>query len=62
MFLEITYIKLARLNVSLNRIASLPVELRLMSSLENLDVTNNPLVSPPTAVRIIITIVPIFSI
>jgi len=44
--------KLARLNVSLNQIASLPVELRLMSSLESLDVTNNPLVSPPTSVRL----------
>lgn len=55
-FPELTYIKLVRLNVSLNQIASLPVELRLMSSLESLDVTNNPLVSPPTAVRFTITL------
>lgn len=52
MFPELTYLNLAKLNVSMNQIASLPVELRLMSSLESLNVNNNPLISPPTIVRL----------
>lgn len=51
MFIELTYLNLARLDVSMNQISSLPVELRLMSNLENLIVINNPLVCPPLNVR-----------
>ena len=37
-------------NLSGNRITSLPVELHLMSSLHTLDVDRNPLIYPPTNV------------
>lgn len=49
---ELTYLKLTRLDISRNRIASLPVELKNMSSsLEILRLTDNPLMAPPAVVR-----------
>ena len=47
---EVTYLKLIRLDLSENRIATLPVELRTMTSLVSLDLAHNPLVSPPASV------------
>lgn len=48
---ELTYLKLTRLDISRNRIASLPVELKNMSnSLEILRLTDNPLMAPPAVV------------
>nr|CAD7200737.1 unnamed protein product [Timema douglasi] len=39
-------LRLERMDISCNRIVSLPVELRTMTSLVYLDLTNNPLLSP----------------
>lgn len=47
---EVTYLYLVSLDISNNRIASLPVELRTMTSLVNLELDNNPLTSPPASV------------
>lgn len=44
---ELTSLNLVSLDVSCNKIASLPVELRLMTSLVELDLADNPLTSPP---------------
>lgn len=44
------FLKLVTLDVSENRIATLPVELRFMVSLVELSVEHNPLTSPPTYV------------
>ena len=44
------FLKLVRLDISLNRIAVLPVELRFMVSLVELCVEHNPLTSPPAHV------------
>lgn len=44
---EITSLSLVSLDVSCNKIASLPVELRLMTSLVELDLSDNPMTSPP---------------
>lgn len=46
-FAELTSLNLVALDVSCNKIASLPVELRLMTSLVELDLADNPLTSPP---------------
>lgn len=47
---EVTYLSLVALDISNNRIASLPVELRIMTTLVALDLENNPLTSPPASV------------
>lgn len=47
---DVTYLTLVRLDLRANRIASLPVELRLMKSLIDLLVDDNPLTSPPASV------------
>lgn len=53
---EVTYLKLIRLDLSENRIATLPVELRTMTSLVSLDLAHNPLVSPPASVSHLLNI------
>ena len=45
------FLKLVTLDISLNRISTLPVELRFMVSLVELCVEHNPLTSPPSYVR-----------
>jgi len=47
---EITNLSLVSLDISCNKIASLPVELRLMTSLVELDLSDNPLTSPPAQI------------
>lgn len=47
---EVTFLRLVRLDVRANRIATLPVELRLMKTLIELYVDDNPLISPPASV------------
>lgn len=47
---EVTYLKLVQMDLSENRIATLPVEMRTMSSLVTLELAHNPLVSPPASV------------
>lgn len=47
---EVTYLSLVALDISNNRIASLPVELRIMTTLVSLELDNNPLTSPPASV------------
>lgn len=49
-FPELTYLRLERLDISGNRISSLPVELRSMVSLVYLNLNHNPLTSPPAKV------------
>ena len=49
---EISYLQLTTLDLSGNRIASLPVELRFMTSVVNLNLGENPLTCPPANVRI----------
>lgn len=44
------FLKLVTLDISLNRISSLPVELRFMVSLVDLCVEHNALTSPPAHV------------
>ncbi|KAG8224170.1 hypothetical protein J437_LFUL002292 [Ladona fulva] len=46
---EITYLRLVRLDISENRISSLPVELRKMTTLVTLELSDNPLISPPAS-------------
>lgn len=43
-------LNLVSLDVSCNKIASLPVEIRLMTSLVELDLADNPLTSPPAQI------------
>ena len=50
--IELMFLKLVTLDISLNRISVLPVELRFMVSLVDLCVEHNPLTSPPTHVII----------
>lgn len=50
---DVTYLQLVSLDISCNRIATLPVELRLMTSLVNLELENNPLTSPPASVNLL---------
>lgn len=47
---DIDSLNLESLDVSCNRIATLPVELRLMKNLVNLVLDSNPLTSPPASV------------
>lgn len=53
-FLDVTYLHLVSLDISGNRIATLPVELRNMQSLVNLELENNPLTSPPASVSLLL--------
>ncbi|GLV37896.1 Leucine-rich-repeats and calponin homology domain protein [Carabus blaptoides fortunei] len=46
---EVTYLRLVRLDIRANRIPTLPVELRLMKTLIDLFVDDNPLTSPPAS-------------
>lgn len=50
--IELTYLKLVKLDISANRISVLPNELRKMKSLVELRLTDNPLTSPPAALCI----------
>lgn len=50
---ELTYLRLVKLDVSGNRISVLPNELRKMKSLIDLKLMENPLTSPPAAVRLL---------
>lgn len=50
-FVEVTCLHLVTLDISGNRIATLPIELRNMISLVNLELENNPLTTPPANVR-----------
>ena len=52
LFTEVTCLNLVTLDISGNRIATLPVELRNMTSLVNLELENNPLTTPPASVSI----------
>lgn len=47
---DVTYLRLVRLDIRANRIPTLPVELRLMKTLIDLFVDDNPLTSPPASV------------
>ena len=47
---DLTCLELAFLDISSNKIATLPVELRHMTSLVDLELSNNPLTSPPASV------------
>ena len=51
-FSELTYLKLVKLDISGNRISVLPNELRKMKSLVDLNLSDNPLTSPPAVVTI----------
>lgn len=57
MFTEITYLQLEILDISCNCISSLPLELRLMTSLVTFSLEHNPLVSPPATVCFILIMV-----
>uniref|UniRef100_A0A182RWP0 Uncharacterized protein n=1 Tax=Anopheles funestus TaxID=62324 RepID=A0A182RWP0_ANOFN len=46
---DLTCLQLAFLDISSNKIATLPVELRHMTSLVDLELSNNPLTSPPAS-------------
>lgn len=48
--IEVTYLRLTRLDLSANRISTLPVEMREMDCLIDLAVEENPLNSPPASV------------
>lgn len=47
---DVTCLNLVSLDISCNRIATLPVELRLMTNLVSLELDSNPLTSPPASV------------
>lgn len=47
---ELTCLTLVSLDVSNNRISSLPLEIRQMGTLVELNLENNPLTSPPASV------------
>ncbi|CRL01012.1 CLUMA_CG014423, isoform B [Clunio marinus] len=49
---EFSNLRLISLDISCNKIASLPVELRLMTSLVDLELSDNPLTSPPAQICI----------
>jgi hypothetical protein len=49
--LEICHLKLIHLDCSFNRLIQLPLNLREMVSLIELNVDNNPLESPPASVN-----------
>ncbi|XP_050099114.1 leucine-rich repeat and calponin homology domain-containing protein isoform X2 [Anopheles aquasalis] len=46
---DLTCLELTFLDISSNKIATLPIELRLMSSLVDLELLDNPLTSPPAS-------------
>lgn len=46
---ELTCLQLVSLDISSNKIAQLPIELRLMTSLVDLELSDNPLTSPPAS-------------
>jgi hypothetical protein len=50
LYLEIAYLRLVKLDISGNRISTLPVELRTMTTLVDLNLSHNPLTSPPSYV------------
>ena len=50
---EISYLQLTFLDLSGNRISALPVELRFMTSVIELNLGENPLTCPPANVRLI---------
>ena len=50
LYLEITCLRLVKLDISGNRISTLPVELRTMTTLVDLNLSHNPLTSPPSYV------------
>ncbi len=51
MFLpELSYLQLSLLDLSANRISSLPVEIRFMTSVVRLNLGENPLSCPPANV------------
>lgn len=50
--IDLCHLHLITLDVSCNRIASLPVELRLMTELVSLELQSNPLTSPPASVSL----------
>lgn len=50
--LEIVYLRLVKLDISENRISTLPVELRTMTTLVDLNLSHNPLTSPPSYVSV----------
>ncbi len=47
---ELTRLRLHRLDVSGNRISSVPCDVRRMESLQQIAMENNPLVFPPASV------------
>lgn len=47
---EVAALRLEKLDLTANQISSLPVELRVMDSLVELNLDHNPLVSPPSSV------------
>lgn len=49
-FPEVAALRLEKLDLTANQISSLPVELRVMDSLVELNLDHNPLVSPPSSV------------
>ena len=53
LFTELCQLKLRRLDMSDNRISKLPNEYRHLDSLDQLQLQNNPLVSPPAQVKTI---------
>lgn len=50
LYSEIAYLRLVKLDISGNRISTLPVELRTMTTLVDLNLSHNPLTSPPSYV------------
>ena len=49
-FLEISFLRLIHMDLSANRITTLPVELRFMNSVVDLSLGENPLSCPPANV------------
>ena len=51
--IELTCLTLVSLDVSNNRISSLPLEIRQMATLVELNLENNPMTSPPASVSLL---------
>jgi len=51
-YVELTYLRLVKLDISGNRISVLPNEMRKMKSLVDFKLSDNPLTSPPASVSI----------
>ena len=49
-FVEISFLRLVHMDLSANRISTLPVELRFMISVVDLNLGENPLTCPPANV------------